>query len=165
MPIDMTQLLETDIYSTATSGVCFDPELIVLQGVYLDELSLFRAKRVWQKILETCFLLELKRDFQFECTRDYSRNYFLLRCTFISACGRYAFWRLTNHQAPEAQYEIETAHIPDSLSRHEDFVNAPDMKPVNQEVAALSGLESEIEQTSNFTKWLHSVIHKIGKSI
>jgi hypothetical protein len=35
-----------------------------------------------------------------------------VRCDFQTACGRYAFWRLTHHQAPEVQFLLETAHLP-----------------------------------------------------
>jgi hypothetical protein len=54
-----------------------------------------------------------------------------VRCDFQTACGRYAFWRLTHHQAPEVQFLLETAHLPYvgiddfervSCSDAEDFV-------------------------------------------
>ena len=33
-------------------------------------------------------------------------KYFVLNCYFTSACGRYAFWRLINNQAPEAESKL-----------------------------------------------------------
>ena len=56
---------------------------------------------------------------------------FMLRAHFVSACARYAFWRLTNCQAPETQYIMETAHIPVCESRHDDILSVPDMQPLN----------------------------------
>ena len=123
-------------------GVAFDPEQIHLVGIYADELSVFRARKNWSDTLESAFLLEKERDFNFSVERNYESQSFVLTCEFLTACGRYAFWRLTNQQAPEAQYEIETAHIPDSASRHSDFISAPDMKPLsfNPESDIVQGL-------------------------
>ncbi len=152
-------------------GVCFDPDGISLQGLYGDELSLFRARRIWSETLERTFLLEKKRDFEFQINKDYDSNRFGLKCTFVSACGRYAFWRLTNNQAPEAQYEIETAHIPDSLSRHDDFVTAPDLRPVptsafDQEPADDVPICSTARRSDkSFSQWLHDVIERISKTL
>ena len=145
-------------------GVCFDPEEIALEGSYSDELSLYRAKKNWSQTLESAFLLESGRDFVFETTRGIEKPRYILKCVFTTACGRYAFWRLTNNQAPEAQYEIETAHIPNSASRHEDFISAPDLRPISSEPSVLSGLERTLDNNKSFADWLQAVIDKIGKT-
>jgi hypothetical protein len=93
-------------------GVWFDAERLSLEGVYLDEVTAYRARRRWIAAFEAHFLLELKFDFRMEVVCDPQRDHFALRCTFLSACGRYAFWRLTHNQAPEAQAALETAHLP-----------------------------------------------------
>lgn len=93
-------------------GVWFDAERLSLEGVYLDEVTAYRARRRWIAAFEAHFLLELKFDFRLEVVCDPHRDHFALRCTFLSACGRYAFWRLTHNQAPEVQAILETAHLP-----------------------------------------------------
>ena len=121
------------------AGVCFDPDNITLQGCYPDELSAYRAKRLWIETLENCFLLEQGHDFSV-CVRQHrDSSRFVLLCEFTTACARYAFWRLTNHQAPEAQYVIETAHIPICDSRHEDIMRAPDLKSIHDGPLVLGG--------------------------
>ena len=145
-------------------GVCFDPDSVTLQGVYSDELSLFRARKIWTATLEATFLLEGARDFRFDIFRSYEAGRFVLRCAFLSACGRYAFWRLTNNQAPEAQYEIETAHIPDSLSHHQDFVSAPDLKPVSNTPLVMGEVPRATDDAKSFAQWLHSVINRLSKT-
>lgn len=108
----------------------FDPERIILQGCYSDQLSAYRAKKIWFETLESCFLLDADHDFTVRVISDFSDSKFYLNCSFVSACGRYAFWRLTNEQAPEAQYILETAHIPHSEMHAEELLTAPDLKPL-----------------------------------
>ena len=110
------------------ASVCFDAEGLRLQGKYSDQLSAYRAKKIWAHTLETCFLLDSGYDFKIKVQTESEDDNFGLVCEFLSACARYAFWRLTNHQAPEAQYLIETAHIPNAASRQGDFVAAPDLR-------------------------------------
>lgn len=124
-PIELTKEIH------GLDGVKFDAERISLTGKYGDELSLFRAKRIWGQILEDNFLLEPNYDYTFSYYGDAAQPLFVLTCEFTTACGRYAFWRLTNNQAPEAQYMIETAHIPHAEARQLDFLEAPDMAPAD----------------------------------
>ena len=93
-------------------GIWYDPERIVLEGAYSDQITAYRARRRWISTLETNFLLEERHDFRVKVVNDEERNSFRVRCDFLTACGRYAFWRLTHNQAPEVQYLIETAHLP-----------------------------------------------------
>ena len=144
-----------------TEGVCFDPEDITLLGVYADELSLFRAKQGWKRVLETNFMLEDEHDFKFTLSKDYNGLKFNLSCHFDTACGRYAFWRLTNYQAPEAQYEIETAHIPSSSSRHDDLVTALDMLPIYSTPLITTGLK-ETKRSSLVASMLKKFRKKIS---
>jgi hypothetical protein len=104
-------------------GLWYDPERLIVEGVYQDEVTAYRARRRWIEALEKNFLLEESLDFSLKvrCSRG-GRN-FRVRCDFLTACGRYAFWRLTHHQAPEVQFLLETAHLPHSIpsfSREED---------------------------------------------
>lgn len=128
-----SQLIELTEELPEIDGVRFDPESITLEGIYSDELSAYRARKVWTETLKSSFLLELDHDIQFKIVGSNSTR-FILSCEFKTACARYAFWRLTNHQAPEAQYQIETGHIPQCESREEDFLRAPDMRPKSWDI-------------------------------
>lgn len=113
-----------------THGVRFDSESISLEGRYTDELSVFRARKNWVEAFENSFLLDSGHDYVIKARSNLSEGKFTLRCDFLSACGRYAFWRLINHQAPDVQYLIETAHLPNCESAHPDFISAPDLTSV-----------------------------------
>jgi len=127
------------LVSKAPSGVCFDPEAICLMGIYQDEISVFRARRRWSEVLQESFSLKPSEDFDFETVTELNSEEFRLMCRFNSPVGRYAFWRITNCQAPEAQYEIETAHIPDCPSKNIDMVLAPDLKSILDTPLVLRG--------------------------
>lgn len=92
-------------------GLWYDPERLMIEGVYQDELTAYRARRRWIEAMEKNFLLDDSVDFRLKvrCSRG-GRN-FRVRCDFLTACGRYAFWRITHHQAPEVQFLLETAHL------------------------------------------------------
>ena len=127
-----SQVSELNAPLEEESCILFDPERVTLDGVYSDELSAHRAKRGWIDALESYFLLDHRKDFSVSVRRAIEHSRFALTCNFTSACARYAFWRLTNQQAPEAQYLIETAHVPRGDSQHERFITAPDMRPTSQ---------------------------------
>ena len=93
-------------------GLWYDAEKLILEGIYLDEISAYRARRSWIKTFEMNFLLEEIHDFKVKVVLDDDEGRYHVQCTFTSACGRYAFWRLTHHQAPEVQFTLETAHLP-----------------------------------------------------
>ena len=124
--VDQIVDLTHEIYGTR--GLHFDPELVSLKGVYIDQISAYRARRGWGEALERCFLLEKNQDFEIKVKSDFSKGEYTLECVFNSACARYAFWRLTHDQAPEAQYLIETAHIPESETLEQHSVIAPDLQ-------------------------------------
>lgn len=134
-PIELTREI------SFPGNILFDSNRLQLLGNYADQLSAYRAKKVWKQTLETCFLLDRDQDFVLVMRSDLGSGSFILSCEFVSACARYAFWRLTNHQAPEAQYLIETAHIPQSESRHDDFLSASDMRSVLDSEMEKAGLE------------------------
>ena len=93
-------------------GLWYDSDRLVLSGVYLDEVTAYRARKRWIEALEKNFLLEERHDFTIKVRSAHAGKHFKVRCDFLTACGRYAFWRLTNHQAPEVQFLLETAHVP-----------------------------------------------------
>lgn len=140
--------------------VSFDSETAALEGAYPDELSAHRARKVWVDILESNFLLEKNHDFQLKVDGSASDGAFALRCDFLTACGRYAFWRLTNDQAPEAQYGIETAHIPNAESMYDAIMTAPDMQ--RQPQLYVSEIERELSRgrekpALNLARWFRSL--------
>lgn len=122
-------------------GLWYDADRLVLEGAYLDEITAYRARKRWIQTLETNFLLEDSHDFRIKVRVDPDAEHYQVRCDFLSACGRYAFWRLTHHQAPEVQYMLETAHLPSvtmvpqhfSLPEHDD-VEQGDLSRVHPRV-------------------------------
>lgn len=114
---------------TVSRGLWYDAERLVLEGFYGDEVTAFRAKKRWIEVLESNFLLERGIDFSVAvadervpvtpmlggCMGEPSETgtefRYSVRCDFLSACGRYAFWRITHHQAPQVQCLLESAHL------------------------------------------------------
>ena len=134
-------------------GLWYDAEKLILEGIYLDEVSAYRARRSWIKTFELNFLLEEIHDFKVKVVFDRDEGRYHVQCTFTSACGRYAFWRLTHHQAPEVQFTLETAHLPHVTSLRfveptvepegEMFVPQAEMVDVNEMEEEKSGLMIE----------------------
>ena len=93
-------------FADCRPGLIYDADSVTLVGKFGDELSAYRAKRKWLEILSAYFLLEPERDYDVWVTANIDTSSYLLGCTFVSACGRYAFWRLINHQAPEAETRL-----------------------------------------------------------
>lgn len=101
--------------SNTMLGLWYDPDRLLIEGVYQDEITAYRARKRWMEALETNFLLEDSHDFSMRVRKARGGHHYRVRCDFLTACGRYAFWRLTHHQAPEVQLMLETAHIPHTL--------------------------------------------------
>jgi hypothetical protein len=142
------------------SGVCFDPSNATLQGVYSDEISAHRAKRLWCNTLELHFLLDTDIDFEVTVKRSEIEGViqFQLICSFKTACARYAFWRLTNHQAPEAQYLIETAHIPDCASRQLEILSVPDLRSVYSQTNLSGFYSTQADYVAKITQWIRGLL-------
>jgi len=89
------------------SGLVFDADATALVGSFADELGCYRARRSWVEVLNNYFLLERDRDYKLEVISDGElTGEYVLSCNFISACGRYAFWRLINNQAIDAERDL-----------------------------------------------------------
>lgn len=106
--------------------VVFDLDTLTLVGRYRDQLSAYRAKRIWMRTLQDCFLLDRETDISLKVSTSNDKQHFLLVCEFQSSCARYAFWRLTNNHVPEAAYVLETAHLPES--KDQNYAGAPDLR-------------------------------------
>ncbi len=163
---DSNNIQVIELTKEIQNGVRFDSEAVTLFGIYKDELSLFRAKKSWTEILESNFLLEPSYDYTLNKIARLSENSFILQCSFLTACGRYAFWRLTNDQAPEAQYLIETAHIPSSDFASDMFISAPDLTPLYQQDSPPKesyDCESEIKESIVVIDKLKNMFENITK--
>jgi hypothetical protein len=130
---------EASLSGYREGNVVFDPHSLLLEGLYKDEISAYRARRVWQDALEECFLLDNNRDFHLRIESQPENSRFFLRCAFRSACARYAFWRLINNQAPEAQYLIESGHIPKSETNSQESACAPDLEQLEVPRPSVTG--------------------------
>lgn len=150
------QLVELSEEFDNQVSVLFDSDQVTLEGRYEDELSIFRARKVWTEVLETNFLLEKGDDFKFGTVTDLDEKRFVLKCSFSTACGRYAFWRLVNSQAPESQYLIETAHIPDGASHHFELLRAPDLRSASE---SDHFHESDIKAW-RFVRWMRRLLER-----
>jgi hypothetical protein len=111
-PVKETKIIEFDNF---VPEISFDSDTLVLRGIYADELSAHRAKKTWSRTLENNFLLDFDFDFDIRVTNDEDESLYRVNCDFKTACGRYAFWRITHDQVPDIQYIIRTAHIPSAL--------------------------------------------------
>jgi hypothetical protein len=121
-PIGMKFMMQTQEFTDEVAGyparihphapVHFDLERLSIRGVYGDQLSAYRAKRIWAEAFQDQFLLDNEHDFRLFVVSNVEQHSFMLSCEFLSACGRYAFWRLTHNQAPDVQYVVETGHLP-----------------------------------------------------
>lgn len=107
----MTALAEAKENIHGKPGLIFDADTVTLIGKFTDEFSAHRGKKQWMEVLAHYFLLERKRDYETEVGQIEGTEFFFLRCTFESACGRYAFWRLVNHQAQEAEQKLYSANM------------------------------------------------------
>lgn len=115
MVLDFAQLRQDTAHRRP---ITFNADTVTLSGYYSDELSAYRAKREWVRVFNIYFLLESERDYELRISVLGDKEVFHLECIFSSACGRYAFWRLINGQAPEAEGElgvIEGAGLSDSF--------------------------------------------------
>lgn|GEM_PF-2543977 len=159
--LDVVRMYQTEIEQAFAEreipeglGLWYDAERLILEGAYLDEITAYRARRRWIGTLETNFLLEGNHDFSLRVESDNSSRRFIVRCTFLSACGRYAFWRLTHHQAPEVQFLLETAHLPCASlfpPRIESFLGDESAE-----------LESQLFHSSVYREQKRSTLEKLG---
>lgn len=153
------QLSELIAEIELVDGVCFDPQSRTLHGLYSDELSAHRARRGWSETLETSFFLEPDEDFRIEVKGDLGRGRYVVSCEFTSGSAKYAFWRLTHQQAPEAQYLIETAHVPASHFGRE-LARAPDLTPL---VDDLSGFDDLLPPGNGLHE--RSLLHRLSEAL
>ena len=93
----------------ASGPINFHPTVPQFTGVYSNEIRRQYAKRSWEKELGSNFLLDRGHDY--ELVKYEGCGYYKLLCDFKTACGRYAYWRLTNDKAPDSLAIIAAAHV------------------------------------------------------
>ena len=106
----------------------YNTDNISIISQFADEMSVYRCRRTWTEILGNHFLLEKDRDFKMSIL--VSESPFVLTCEFNSACGRYAFWRLINHQAPEAERKLIHSGYPGSDLSSEELTDDKLISPL-----------------------------------
>jgi hypothetical protein len=136
-------------------GLWYDPDRLMLEGVYNDEVTAYRARKRWINALERHFLLEDSLDFNLIVNNAQDSSYYKVRCDFLTACGRYAFWRLTHHQAPEVQCLLETAHLPNTPF---EGASAPDaFCEIDAETLSSLSNPSNQKSRSDEPSWLEAI--------
>lgn len=83
------------------SRLVYKLEDFMIYRVFRDEVSAYRARRLWPRIFGEHMLLDVGRDYRIRVMR--ADNGWAAVCECTSACGRYAFTRLANAQAPECE--------------------------------------------------------------
>jgi len=96
----------------SSNTITYNTDDVSIISKFSDEMAAYRCRRTWTEIFGNHFLLENDRDFKLSISS--SGENFSLNCEFNSACGRYAFWRLINHQAPEAERKLINSGYPAS---------------------------------------------------
>jgi hypothetical protein len=148
---------------SVSDGITFDPDTIVIQALYGDELSAYRAKKLWSDTLNNFFMLSAEDDFTCSIMHLPEQERYYLVCTFLTSNGRYAFWRITNYQAPEAQYIFETAHIPLCESRQSDILRAPDLRSIYDDPLLPKNFEDNPELRNTIGSAFKKILAAIKK--
>ena len=105
-------------------GLAFHADGAALIIAFSDELAAYRARKVWTETFRNYFLLERDRDYEIWVSQTAQEDdCFVLSACFVSACGRYAFWRLINQQCPEVEKRLMGIRLPtkeqNSSAEHE----------------------------------------------
>lgn len=137
-------------------GLWYDPDRLIIEGIYCDEVTAYRARRRWIEAFKVHFLLEDGEDFSLKVKLLRGNRNFKVQCSFLTACGRYAFWRLTHHQALEVQCILETAHLPRTFCSVGADIFADDAEFVLNEGRVNPGGQKQSETSADRT-WMRAV--------
>lgn len=137
-------------------GLIYDADTITLLGKYSNELSAHRAKRSWIELLNSYFLLEPERDYELFVESIIEEQHFVINCFFTSACGRYAFWRLVNQQAPEAEAQLGLTITRNKSVFEGDFDELDEASECT--VWVCGAMEEQIRQTSDNSKLIDKIM-------
>ena len=152
---DISEVSSVDL-TKARPGLIYDAEGVTLFGKYTDQLSTYRSRKEWQAILASHFLLEPERDYEIKAICSIDDNKVLLSCSFTSACGRYAFWRLVNRQAPEAEQKLNGQR--DKVQKSaKGFLGSP-WNEEKQTAFVMSSLEEQIKKSEENTSLVNRLL-------
>lgn len=107
----------------SAGAVSFEPDLNVMLTRSVDEVSAYRTKKLWRQLLEDYFLLEDDLDFILQVEQFKGEAAWSIVCTFETASGRYAFWRMINNHVPEVVEKL-TGKVEKKSSISEHIKNA-----------------------------------------
>ena len=114
--------LHSKFYSNnKATSLIMDADKMTICIPTCDQISAYRSKRNWEKILSYDFLLENPEDFQIKVELREKTDSWYVTCEFVSSCGRYVFWRLLNGQAAEAKQKL--CEAPNRLILHKEKQN------------------------------------------
>lgn len=143
----ISPVLENLDLQRAGLGLIYDADSVTLIGKFSDELSAHRAKKRWTEVLRSHFLLDSERDFELVVSSSHESSLYAVVCTFVSACGRYAFWRLINRQAPEAEQKLRGHNGGKSMQQASpEPTRLSWSQEAGQTTFVLSSLDEQIEQ-------------------
>ena len=147
-------------------ALIFDADSISLAGTFTDELAAYRARRTWDEVLAKHFLLEKTKDYEMKVARDESDPFsYQLKCCFHSACGRYAFWRLVNHQAPDVEGKLLSTNMVSKKSARFLLGSLWNNNPSNAWIYnADAQIESATDEVRSTTSVLKSLLKYFNKS-
>jgi hypothetical protein len=151
--------MATDLKNTSLDisrykqGLIYDADAVTLLGKYSDELSAHRSKRSWIELLNSYFLLEPDRDYDIFVEAILEEEHFVLSCFFTSACGRYAFWRLVNQQAPEAEAQLGLTVTKSSGIFEGDFEDMDECT-----VWVCGAMDEQVRRTSDNAKLISRIM-------
>lgn len=84
----------------------FNPDNCYLGKDFPNEFAAYQAKKAWTQILSHHFLIESPRDYLILISPITNFPSHILGCKFLSAVGRYSFWRLMNNQSQDAYNKL-----------------------------------------------------------
>lgn len=154
--INLSDFSNIDI-QRAKNGLIYDAETVTLIGKYGDELTAHRNKKEWLTVLSSHFLLEQDKDYELNTFSSLEENIFLLACTFTSACGRYAFWRLANRQASEAEQKLNGTNEKIQKSAR-GFLGGNWGSDSKETTLVVSALEEQIQRNQENTGMMKRIL-------
>ena len=141
---------QSNQYWQFKEGLIYDAEEVTLAAKYCDEMAAHRSKKYWVEILDAYFLLEPERDFKLMISSNSASADHMVNCVFTSACGRYAFWRLVNQQAPEAEKKLRLDLKNKGTRRL--LAQSPSSKTESAIFGSIEGQSSENSEISGLLK-------------
>jgi len=83
-------------------------DLSALSSTFDAEFTAFSVRRMWINLFKKYFSLEKDKDYYVYVDKNTTGNNetYELNCEFTSSNGKYAFWKLLNKKAFQAEIEL-----------------------------------------------------------